>query len=338
MKEAILYKKLEEGKVQCLACAHKCIISEGERGICHVKINKNGKLYSLNYGKIASISVDPIEKKPLFHFLPGSRTLSFASAGCNFQCKNCQNWLLSQSPRLYKAIIGQDIPPEEIVNLAKNESIPSISYTYTEPTVFLEYALDVMKLAKKENIKNIWVSNGFFSEETFNLISPYLDAANIDLKSFSEKFYLKYTKGRLEPVLETLKRLKKNNIWLEVTTLIIPGINDSPTELGEIAEFISKKLGKETPWHISRFSGEISWQMKNIPDTPIKTLESAWQIGKKAGVKYVYIGNIPDTSRQNTYCPKCGYLAIKRNIYQTERKDNNGKCSACGESLDIIDK
>ena len=336
MKEAYLYEKLPDKKVRCRVCNHYCLISNGEYGKCYVRENKNGKLYSLNYNLACALNIDPIEKKPLFHFLPGTYSLSLCTAGCNFQCQNCQNWQISQGPRLFKKIEGSSIPPQKIVELALKNKIPSISYTYTEPTVFLEYALDAMKVAKSKGLKNIWVSNGFFSEETFNLVSPYLDALNIDLKSFSEKVYQKYFGGRLRPVLETLKRIKKAGIWLEVTTLIIPGISDSKKEIKSIVEFIKTELGPGTPWHISRFSGEISWKLQNISDTPVETIKKAVEIGKSAGLKYVYAGNLPGSNMENTYCPKCGALAVKRKGYAIQRYDKDGHCPKCGTSLNFV--
>ncbi|PIR72065.1 MAG: AmmeMemoRadiSam system radical SAM enzyme [Candidatus Nealsonbacteria bacterium CG10_big_fil_rev_8_21_14_0_10_36_24] len=288
MKEAYLYKKLTGKKTQCQNCSHYCVIEDGKRGTCGVRENQNGKLYSLVYGKACAVNIDPIEKKPLYHFLPGTYSLSIATVGCNFACWNCQNWQISQAKR----IEGEEISPEEIVKIALENKLPSISYTYTEPAVYSEYALDTMKLSKKAGLKNIWVSNGFWSKELFNLISPYLDATNIDLKSFSDEFYKKYCGAMLQPVLDTLKRLKKNKIWLEITTLVIPTLNDSEENFEKIANFIKKGLGPETPWHISRFFGAVSWRLQNIPDTPIETLRKAEQIGKKAGLKYVYLGNI----------------------------------------------
>lgn len=300
VKEAHLYKKLSDKKVRCQNCAHYCLIEDGKRGICGVKENQNGKLYALNYGKAIAVNIDPIEKKPFFHFLPGSYSLSIATVGCNFRCKNCQNWDISQMPQLTGRIEGERISPEEIVEMAVKNNLPSISYTYTEPTIFSEYALDIMKLAKKKGIKNCWVSNGFWSKELFELIFPYLDAANIDLKSFSDEFYVKHAGGNLKPVLETLKKIKtfrrglgQEKIWLEITTLIIPTLSDSKTIFKKIAKFIKEELGAETPWHITRFSGAISWKLKDLPDTPIETLKNAYKIGKEAGLKYVYIGNIP---------------------------------------------
>jgi pyruvate formate lyase activating enzyme len=243
MKEVYLYKKLKEKKVQCQNCAHYCLISPGKRGICQVRENQDGKLYALNYGKAVAINIDPIEKKPFFHFLPGSHSLSIATVGCNFKCLSCQNWDISQMPQLTGRIGGQDILPEEIIKITLENKLPSISYTYTEPAIFSEYALDTMKLAKKEGLKNNWVTNGFWSKELFDLVSPYLDAANVDLKGFgdeakasssrfadarvSDEFYIKYCGGRLQPVLDTLKRLKRKKIWVEVTTLVINYLSNS---------------------------------------------------------------------------------------------------------------
>ncbi len=283
MKEALLYKKLTGRKVQCQACAHYCLISPGQRGICRVRKNRDGKLYSLVYGKAIAVNIDPIEKKPLYHFLPNTYTYSMATVGCNFRCANCQNWQISQANQG-----GQNLTPKEIVQEALNSHCPSISYTYTEPTIFLEYALETMKLAKEKGLKNIWVTNGFMSPQTLKLIIPYLDAANVDLKSFEESFYQKYCAGRLKPVLENLKALKKNGIWLEITTLIIPGLTDQEKMLKKIGQFIKKELGPETPWHISRFFPEVSWKMKKLPATPLESIEKAQQIGLKTGLKYVY--------------------------------------------------
>ena len=292
MKEVYLYKKLDGDKVECQNCAHQCVIASGKKGICRVKENQAGKLYTLNYDKLAAINVDPIEKKPFYHFLPGTHSLSIATVGCNFKCASCQNWNISQMPFLANRIEGQEVSPSEIVKMALKEKTPSISYTYTEPAIFSEFALDAMKLAKKEGLKNAWVSNGFWSEELFDMVSPYLDAVNVDLKGFTEEFYIKYCGGRLQPVLDTLKRLKKKGIWTEITTLVISTLNDSDETFRNIAQFIKNDLGPETPWHISRFSGAISWKLKEIPDTPIETLKRAQEIGKKVGLKNIHLGNV----------------------------------------------
>jgi len=332
MKEAYLYKKLGNKKVQCQNCAHYCTILPGNKGICGVKENQNGKLFSLNYGKMIAGNIDPIEKKPFYHFLPGSYSLSIAEVGCNFKCFNCQNWNISQMPSLSNRIEGQKTSPKEIVETALKNKLPSISYTYTEPAVFSEFALDVMKIAKKKGLKNVWVSNGFWSKELFDLISPYLDAANIDLKSFEDKFYNKYCSGRLQPVLDTLKRLKNKNIWTEITTLIIPTLNDSEKNIKNIAEFIKSELGPGTPWHVSRFCAGISWKLQNLPDTSVASLKKAREIGEKTGLKYAY----SEFGFEDTFCQRCNTKMIERNGYSIKRFDNKGKCSNCKTDLPLI--
>lgn len=336
MKEAYLYKKLPGKKVQCLNCSHYCLILPGQRGICGVRENIEGKLYALNYGKAVAVHIDPIEKKPFFHFLPGSYSLSVATVGCNFSCLWCQNWDISQQVKFTKNIEGREVLPEELVKMAKENDLPSISYTYTEPTIFSEYALETMKLAKKEGIKNNWVTNGFWSKELFELIWPYLDAANVDLKGWTEEFYKKYCGGRLQPVLDNLILLKKKKIWVEVTTLIIPTLNDKTEWFEEIAKFIKEKLGSETPWHVTQFSGAISWKMQDLPDTPVETLQKAWEIGKKIGLKYVYTGNVPGLPSEDTFCPKCSFLIIDRTNYIIHRYDKKGRCPKCNGNVNLI--
>lgn len=292
MKEALLYKKINQSKVQCNACNHRCIIADNKRGICRVRENQGGKLYSLVYGKIIAEHIDPIEKKPLYHFLPGTFSFSIATVGCNFKCLHCQNADISQFPTVVgiPTEVGTDKTPEEIVESALKNKCPSISYTYTEPTVFVEFALDCMKLAKEKRLKNIWVSNGYMTKECLDLIGPYLDAINVDLKGFTEKFYQEVCGARLKPVLENLVEIKKGKIHLEITTLIIPGKNDSEKELQGIAEFIKKELGADTPWHVSRFFP--TYKMTDIPSTPVDKIHQAVEIGKKSGLKCVYAGNI----------------------------------------------
>jgi len=336
IKEALFYEKLGNELVRCNICRHCCVIGKNRRGICGAKINKDGILYSLNYGRVISCNIDPIEKKPLFHFLPGTTTVSFASAGCNFICQNCQNWEISQSPKSEKNIPGKILPPEKIIEVALENNAPSISYTYTEPTVFIEYALDVMRLAKNQAIKNVWVSNGYLSEKSLKVISPFIDAANIDLKSFDDNFYRKYCGALIRPVLDNLVEIKNKKIWLEITTLIIPSLNDSEKILRQTAKFIRSNLGPETPWHISRFNKEISWKLKNIPDTPIETVKKAWEIGKEEGLKYVYSGNMPGHPTEDTYCPNCNARTIERTGYNIKRYDNNGRCQNCKKNLDLI--
>ncbi|HLC39005.1 MAG TPA: AmmeMemoRadiSam system radical SAM enzyme [Patescibacteria group bacterium] len=295
MKESYLYQKLGGQKVQCLTCSHQCQILPGNRGICGVRENQQGKLYFLAYGKIIAAHIDPIEKKPLFHFMPKTLTYSIATVGCNFRCAWCQNADISQASKAsgYNLPIDeipfQKMTPAEIVAEAIKNNCPSISYTYTEPTIFLELALDTMKIAHKKGLKNTWVSNGYFSKETLNLITPFLDAINIDLKAFKDETYQKYCGAKLAPVLENIKTVHTKKIHLEVTTLIIPGVNNSKKELTQIAEFLAK-IDKNIPWHISRFFP--AFKMMDSTITPIKTLELASQIGKKSGLKYVHLGNV----------------------------------------------
>ncbi|MDD5146368.1 MAG: AmmeMemoRadiSam system radical SAM enzyme [Candidatus Pacebacteria bacterium] len=337
MTKSCLYKKLDANKVQCQTCYHYCVLNNGQRGKCGARENRNGVLYFLYYGQPCALAVDPIEKKPLFHFLPGTATLSLATYGCNLECVNCQNWTISQEPKNNPQVDSQaNISPKMVIEMAKEHFVPSLSYTYTEPTIFLEYALDIMKLAKASGLKNIWVSNGYFSPQTFELIQPYLDAINVDLKGFDDEFYQKYCGARLQPVLDNLKKLKQAGIWMEITTLAIPTLTDSPATLAEIAKFIQKELGEETPWHISQFSGAISWRLKNLPDTKAETLKMAWEIGKKVGLKYVYTGNVPGLDSENTYCPKCHAKMIERVGYAIKRFDKEGACSKCNTNLNLI--
>ena len=336
MKEVYLYKKLKEKQVQCQTCNHYCVILPGKRGICRVRENRNGTLYALNYGKIVARHIDPIEKKPLFHFLPGSKTYSIAAVGCNFKCGNCQNYEISQAPKTQDIAWGENLTPEEIVKEAIKNSCPSIAYTYTEPAIFLELALDTMKIARKKGLKNIWVSNGFMSKESVKLVVPYLDADNIDIKSFSEEFYRENCKARLQPVLDTTKLMKKSGVWVEITTLTIPALSDSKEMFRDIAKFIYKELGPETPWHISQFSGAISWKLQHLPDTPVEILKMGYEIGKEMGLKYVYTGNVSGLPSEDTLCPKCGALCINRFGYSVKRFDKNGQCPKCGENLNLI--
>lgn len=298
MKESILYKKLKSKNVRCRTCSHFCLIAPGKRGICGVRENIEGKLYFLAYGRAIAANIDPIEKKPLYHFLPGTKTFSISTIGCNLRCANCQNWQISQFPKNAKANremverSGENLPPKEIVRLAKEFNCPSVSFTYTEPTIFLEYALDTMKLAQNAGLKNIWVSNGYMSPEALEKIIPYLDAINVDIKSLDQKFYRESCGARLEPVLENCRAIVKNKIWLEITTLVIPTLSDDEKMLHKIAKFIKNELGESVPWHLSAFSGEISWKLGHLPSTPSEKVRKAVEIGKAEGLKNVYMGNV----------------------------------------------
>lgn len=341
MKESYNYKKIGKGKVQCLTCNHFCTLGKNERGKCGVRENIGGKLFALNYGKLIAQNIDPIEKKPLFHFLPGTFSYSISTVGCNLSCDFCQNWDISQGPKDHNPVIGEDVKPGAVVEETLKAGCESIAYTYTEPTIFLEFALDTMKLAKKKGLFNVWVSNGFMSPQTLKLVIPYLDAVNVDLKSFSEKFYEKVCKARLEPVLENLKELYKNKVHLETTTLVIPTLNDSKENLKKIAQFIKKELGSEVPWHISRFFP--AYKLSNLPPTSEEKIHQAYEIGKKEGLHFVYAGNIPGNNidgiaTESTYCPKCKKLAIGRmgfSLYNVNI-DRKGKCKNCGTDLNIF--
>lgn len=339
MKEALLYKKLKDKFVQCVACNHYCAIADGNRGICGVRENRDGTLYSLVYGKVVAKHVDPIEKKPFFHFLPGSQSLSIATVGCNFRCSFCQNADIAQAskkgyPYFDREIPGENLTPQQIVDEALALHLPSISYTYTEPTIFIEFALDTMKLARKNDLKNTWVTNGYISKEGLKLILPYLDAANVDLKGFTEEFYNKICGAKLKPVLETLKAMKKAGVWVEITTLVVPGQNNAREHFEGIADFVAKVLGKETPWHISRFFP--AYKMMDTPPTSVETMETAYNISKKAGLKYVYLGNVLADKREDTFCPKCGAKMIDRTGYSILRHDKDGRCAKCGQNLNLI--
>ncbi|TJX15941.1 AmmeMemoRadiSam system radical SAM enzyme [Tissierella creatinini] len=290
MKEAILYKQIEGLKVKCAVCNMRCTIPEGHRGLCGVRENRGGKLYALNYGKTIAVNVDPIEKKPLYHFMPKTKIYSFAAVGCNFRCSWCQNWEISQSPKPNKRIEGIEISPLEHVDRAIEYKCPSIAYTYSEPTIFLEYAFDTMKIAKEKGLKNVWVTNGYMSTETLDLIIPYLDATNVDYKGPNGGVYEKYCGGKPIHVLENLKYLYKAGVHLEITTLIVPGVNDKPDHLKQIAKFIAEELSKDVPWHISRFFP--AWKMKDTIITPLETLKTAEKIGQEEGLTHIHIGNV----------------------------------------------
>ncbi|MCJ7740424.1 AmmeMemoRadiSam system radical SAM enzyme [Candidatus Microgenomates bacterium] len=342
MKKAVLYRKLEKKSVQCLACSWYCRISPFQTGICATRLNKNGILYSLVYGKAIGLHLDPVEKKPLHHFLPGSSIFSFGTVGCNFGCLFCQNWEMSQvnkeqnSERNILEIIdrmSETVTPEEIVEMALKQKAQGIAYTYNEPSIFAEFALDTAKIARKKGLKNIFVSNGYESKETFESVKKYLDAINIDLKSFNPDFYKKVCKADIKPVKENIKRNFAAGIETEITTLIIPGYNDSNEELGNIAEFLVA-ISPDIPWHISAFYP--CYKMMEVSPTPYETLLKAYEIGKKAGLKYVYVGNVPDEKRSSTYCPKCGALLVYRSGYEVEIKDleiKKGECRKCREKI-----
>jgi pyruvate formate lyase activating enzyme len=334
IKEAMLYEKLDDGQIRCNLCAHRCAIKPGKRGVCGVRENKEGILYSLVYGTLIAENIDPIEKKPFFHVYPASLSYSIATVGCNFSCEFCQNHDISQMPRATRMISGEDFTPAEIVARAKKSGSKTIAYTYTEPTIYFELAYDTAKIALENGLKNVFVTNGFMTIEAIETIAPYLIAANVDLKSFRDEFYKQRCGARLNPVLENLKKMKEMGIWVEITTLLIPTLNDSEEELQDIAQFIAG-LGKETPWHISRFHPQF--KMQNLPVTPLASLHQAAQIGKQAGLKYVYSGNVPGDKVENTYCFHCGNLLIERYGFKIVSMNLKGdKCSNCGTELEGV--
>ena len=330
MHEALFYKQAPDtpGQVRCLLCHHHCLIGEGGRGICKVRENQGGILYSLNYGRLISENIDPVEKKPIFHLLPGSLSYSIATVGCNFHCKHCQNYEISQYPSLH----GGEIPgalrtPAEVVAAAQRAGCQSISYTYVEPTIFYEFALDTAKLARAAGLKNIFVSNGYTGPEATRELAPYLDANNIDLKAFTDTFYKEVCGARLQPVLDTIRLMQELGVWVEVTTLVIPGWNDSDEELREIARFITD-VSADIPWHVTRFWP--TYKMTDRPPTPHHTLVRAREIGLAEGLRYVYVGNIPGDSGENTLCPHCGKLIIERSGFAVKQQQmTKGKCNHC---------
>jgi pyruvate formate lyase activating enzyme len=335
MKEALLYEKEEDQKVRCFLCRHRCLIPEGKRGICAVRENRDGILYSLVYRRLISRNIDPIEKKPLFHFAPGSRSFSIATVGCNFRCDFCQNYEISQMPRDAQRIVGEDVSPEEIVAMAKRAGCRTISYTYTEPTIYFEYAYEIARQATPQGLKNLFVTNGYMSAEALHKIHPHLHGANVDLKAFSEEFYQRRCGARLEGVLESLRVMKELGVWVEITTLLIPGLNDGEEELEKVAQFVAS-LGKETPWHISRF--HPMYKMLDRSPTSVKTLERARTIGLRAGLRYVYTGNVPGDPGEDTFCYHCGSLLVDRLGFQILKYQiQKGRCYHCGSVIDGVD-
>lgn len=334
MKEAMFYQKGENQEVNCFLCNHHCTVKEGNKGLCGVRENREGILYSLVYGKSISESVDPIEKKPLFHFFPGSRSFSIATVGCNFKCLHCQNNNISQMPRDQKYIAGNDLHPSKIVSLAQEYDCASISFTYTEPTIYFEYAFETSKIAKEEGLATTFVTNGYITPEPLKTIQPYLDGANIDLKSFSDEFYRKVCGAKLQPILDAITLYHQLRIWIEITTLIIPTYNDSDQELRDIARFI-KNLDEKIPWHITAFYP--TYRLTDQPRTSVKTLRRAREIGLSEGLRYVYEGNVPGEGGENTFCYNCNSLLIQRLGFSiTENRIRDSKCPNCQALIDGV--
>jgi len=326
-KEAMYYKGIDERTVQCELCPRNCTLSNGQRSFCRVREPKDGKLYSLAYGLACAAHIDPIEKKPLFHFLPQTNAFSVATAGCNFRCKYCQNWSISQFPP--EDTDNENLMPADVVKRAQAAGCPTIAYTYTEPAVFYEYMLDSSKIAHSKGIRNIFHSNGSLNPRPVEELSDYLDAANIDLKAFDQEFYSTISAGYLETVLTTLQILKRKNVWIEITNLVIPGLNDDLTKIKKMSVWVTKNLGEDTPLHFSRFWPQ--YKLTNLPPTPISILEDARRTAMDTGLKYVYIGNAGGHKAESTYCPKCGKLLIHRSGYSILGNNiKDGQCAFCG--------
>jgi pyruvate formate lyase activating enzyme len=333
LHEAMLYKQLSDRKVQCFLCARLCTIPESKTGFCLVRENRGGKLYAMSYGKACSMAVDPITKKPLAHFYPGSLVLSIAAGGCNFRCEFCDNWMISQE----KGVRANDVPPGEVVKAARDNGCQGISYTYTEPTIFLEYANDTAGLAKQVGFFNTFVTNGYMTKEAVQTIAPVLDAATVDFKGGADpEFYRKFSAvPSVEPIFESLKEMKRHDIHLEITNLIVPKTGDSIERIRELAVWIRNNLGKDTPFHLLRFHPD--YKLTDIQSTPIATLEEACKFSSEAGLNYVYIGNVPGHHYENTYCPNCRELVVKRYSFEIVRWNltKDMRCPKCGYNIAI---
>lgn len=329
LHKAMFYEKLKNNYVRCDLCPNYCVLKENEIGICGVRQNIGGELYTLVYNKPVAIHVDPIEKKPLYHFYPGTKILSIATVGCNLRCNFCQNWTISQSRP--NETTAYQATAEQIIAMAKEYDCQSIAFTYTEPTIFYEYMLDIAKLAKKEGLKTVLVTCGYINEKPLRELAKYIDAANIDLKGFSEEFYSTYTTGSLQPVLNTLRIAKEEGMFFEITNLVIPQANDDPVLIRAMCKWIKENVGDEYPLHFSRFFPQ--YKLTNRPPTPVKTLEMAYDIAREEGLKYVYIGNVGNIG-EDTFCPNCRKLLIDRSGYSVEEINiKNGKCKFCGEEI-----
>jgi pyruvate formate lyase activating enzyme len=330
LQEAMYYKMIDEKTAWCRLCPWKCILAEGVRSVCRVREVRKGKFYTLAYGNPCSVHVDPIEKKPVFHLLPGSTSFSLATAGCNLRCKFCQNWQISQFPP--EETVNYKLSPEEVVEKAVQAKSRSIAYTYSEPIIFYEYMLDTAKLARKKNIKGVWVTAGYINEEPLKELAKYIDVANIDLKGFTDEFYINVCGGELKYVLETLKTARKEGIWVEVTNLIIPTLNDDLKTIEKMCRWLKENLGPDVPLHFSRF--HPMYKLKNLDPTPVKTLENARKTALRVGLNYVYIGNVPGHEGNNTYCPNCKKILIQRLGYKILRNNiEEGKCKFCGRKI-----
>ncbi|MCD6499581.1 MAG: AmmeMemoRadiSam system radical SAM enzyme [Deltaproteobacteria bacterium] len=332
---AVLWEPVEgkPGKVRCDLCAHRCLLGPGQTGLCHVRRNENGALCTLTYGNLISANVDPIEKKPLFHFHPASRSMSIATVGCNFRCSYCQNWSIAQWPKLHpgRPLPGDFLEPGELVGAAEAAGCATIAYTYTEPTIFFEYALDAARIASDRGIRNVFVTNGYMTTEALDLMDGVLHAANVDLKTMDDQVMRRLTGAKVAPVLDMIRLMKEKNIWVEVTTLVVPGLNDSDEHLGRVAEFVAG-LDPDIPWHVSRFHPD--YEMADVPATPPATLERACRIGEAAGLHYVYTGNLWGDDYESTRCPNCGRVVIERRGFSVgDIRIRDGRCVNCGAEI-----
>jgi pyruvate formate lyase activating enzyme len=329
---ALLGASEPDGAVRCNACAHRCLIRPGRKGICHVRANRDGALVSLVFGEAVAANADPIEKKPLFHVYPGSIAFSIATRGCNFHCLHCQNWSISQLEPGGPATPSFKLPPDRAVGDAIEAGARSLAYTYTEPTIFIEYLLATARIARAAGLANVLVTNGYQTPEALDLLAPLVDAANVDLKAFDDAFYRRVCGARLQPVLDTLVGMRERGIWVEVTTLLIPGKNDDEATLSRLAGWIVSELGPETPWHVSRFFP--TYRMAELDPTPLATLRRAVAVGRAAGLRHVYSGNVADGD-EDTACAGCGAVLIHRRGYVSRRTEDldHANCRKCGHSL-----
>lgn len=331
LKEAMFYKKLDEDTVQCEVCFRGCVLKDGQRSFCRNKENRKGRLYSLVYAKPSAVHIDPIEKEPCFHMLPGSHILCFGTAGCNFRCKFCHNWHLSQRS-IEEMEYTYNLRPEEAVSLASEKKIPTLSFTYNEPTSFYEYVYDIAKLAKQKGLKILWHSNGALRQEPLRELLKYTDAVTIDLKGFTQEFYQNVSEAKLEPVLNTLKIIRQEGKWLEIVNLHVPSLNDNPKDIESMCLWIKENLGADTPLHFSRFFP--AYRITSLPATPIPTLEKAYEIAKGCGLNYVTIGNAPGHKYNSTFCPKCANIIIHRTHFSVLSNNIiNGRCKFCGKDI-----
>ncbi|MGA3057677.1 MAG: AmmeMemoRadiSam system radical SAM enzyme [Candidatus Limnocylindrales bacterium] len=323
---------LAPGSVRCVACAHRCVLRPGRIGICGVRQNRGGRLYTLVYGQVVASKAEPIEKKPFYHFLPGSYAFSVATQGCNFHCAFCQNWAISQAHREGLVPESRQVTPQEVVQEAVAAGVRSVAYTYVEPTVFIEFALDSMVLARAAGLHNLFVTNGYETSEAIELVAPYLDAANVDLKSANDRFYRRVCGARWEPVRDSVIEMRRRGIWVELTTLVIPGLNDDRRELRAMAEWIATAVGPETPWHLTRF--QPAYRLADLRPTPAATLVKAAEIGREVGLRHVYVGNAPEAEAATMSCAGCGERLISRADYAvTEWRLVDGRCPRCHHAL-----